>query len=72
MMAGISKGQHKARTRLSPNALARCDLSDYQASITVAERWRSGRTWRSRKPLSLYGFPGFESLSLRQKPHIFR
>ena len=32
---------------------------------TPAERCRSGRTGRSRKPLSLYGDPGFESLSLR-------
>ncbi len=31
MVVGISKGQHRARTRLSPNALARCGLSDYQA-----------------------------------------
>ena len=31
-----------------------------------AERCRSGRTGRSRKPLSLYGFRGFESLPLRQ------
>ena len=33
----------------------------------IAERCRSGRTGRSRKPLSLHGFPGFESLSLRHK-----
>ncbi len=32
-----------------------------------AETCRSGRTGRSRKPLSLHGFPGFESLRLRQK-----
>ena len=32
----------------------------------LAERCRSGRTGRFRKPLSLHGFPGFESLSLRQ------
>jgi hypothetical protein len=31
MVVGISKGQHRARTRLSPNALARFGLSDYQA-----------------------------------------
>jgi hypothetical protein len=35
----------------------------------ATERCRSGRTGRSRKPLSLYGDPGFESLSLRH-PHI--
>ncbi len=37
---------------------------------TPAERCRSGRTGRSRKPLSLYGFPGFESLSLRHSSKI--
>src|SRR6056297_1332094 len=34
-------------------------------SQTPAERCRSGRTGRSRKPLILHGIPGFESLSLR-------
>ena len=33
-----------------------------------AERCRSGRTGRSRKPLSAQAFRGFESLSLR---HLF-
>ena len=32
-----------------------------------AERCRSGRTGRSRKPLSWQQFPGFESLSLRHQ-----
>ena len=32
---------------------------------SFAERCRSGRTGRSRKPLYLYRYPGFESLSLR-------
>ncbi len=32
----------------------------------LAERCRSGRTGRFRKPLSPQGFPGFESLPLRQ------
>jgi hypothetical protein len=36
----------------------------------ATERCRSGRTGRSRKPLSLYGDPGFESLSLRQSSLI--
>jgi hypothetical protein len=31
------------------------------------ERCRSGRTGRSRKPLSAYADPGFESLPLRSK-----
>ena len=31
----------------------------------ASERCRSGRTGRSRKPLTLHGVPGFESLSLR-------
>jgi hypothetical protein len=31
----------------------------------AAERCQSGRSGRSRKPLSLCGLPGFESLSLR-------
>src|SRR6056297_3822191 len=35
---------------------------------TPAERCRSGRTGRSRKPLILHGIPGFESLSLRHYP----
>ena len=34
----------------------------------IVERCRSGRTGRSRKPLCLCGYPGFESLSLRQLP----
>jgi hypothetical protein len=35
--------------------------------VTAAlERCRSGRSGRSRKPLCPYGYPGFESLPLRQ------
>ncbi len=34
---------------------------------TPAERCRSGRTGRSRKPLWVQAHPGFESLSLRHK-----
>ena len=34
----------------------------------LAERCRSGRTGRSRKPLCPYGYRGFESLPLRQFP----
>ena len=37
-----------------------------RSKTTDAERCRSGRTGRSRKPLTLCGVPGFESLSLRQ------
>ena len=37
---------------------------------TPAERCRSGRTGRSRKPLWVQAYPGFESLSLRQIPLI--
>ena len=33
---------------------------------TGAVRWQSGRMRRSRKPLNLHGFPGFESLPHRQ------
>ncbi len=33
-----------------------------------AGRCRSGRTGRSRKPLYLHGYPGFESLSARHAP----
>src|SRR4029453_6308642 len=33
--------------------------------MTCAERCRSGRTGWFRKPVSLYWFPGFESLPLR-------
>ena len=35
-----------------------------------AERCRSGRTGRSRKPLCLYGYRGFESLPLRHYPSL--
>ena len=37
-------------------------------SLSPAERCRSGRTGRSRKPLWVQAHPGFESLSLRQTP----
>jgi hypothetical protein len=33
--------------------------------VSAAERCESGLIGRSRKPLSLHGFPGFESLPLR-------
>ena len=36
-----------------------------RATQTPAERCRSGRTGRSRKPLRVQALPGFESLSLR-------
>ena len=39
-----------------------------ERSKTPAERCRSGRTGRSRKPLRVQAFPGFESLSLRHHP----
>jgi hypothetical protein len=43
-----------------------------RSKTTDAERCRSGRTGRSRKPLTLCGVPGFESLSLRQTSLIFQ
>ena len=49
-----------------PKPLALAAPAPYLRS--AAERCRSGRTGRSRKPLSLYGDPGFESLSLRHLP----
>ena len=47
----------------TPNSL---NVSNLAVICDSAERCRSGRTGRSRKPLCLYGHPGFESLSLRQ------
>lgn len=37
----------------------------YLCGAKPEERCRSGRSGRSRKPLYPYGYPGFESLSLR-------
>ena len=37
------------------------------SETTLLERCRSGRSGRSRKPLYPYGYPGFESLSFRNK-----
>ena len=54
----------------APNRLKQACMADpwllERLHHICAERCRSGRTGRSRKPLSLQGFPGFESLSLRQ------
>ena len=36
-------------------------------SKSVKERCRSGRSGRSRKPLTAYAVPGFESLSFRHE-----
>ena len=41
--------------------------NDYSCS-RILERCRSGRSGRSRKPLTTFVVPGFESLSLR--PHV--
>lgn len=41
--------------------------SQFRKEPTKKERCRSGRTGRSRKPLYPCGYPGFESLSLRNK-----
>ena len=52
--------------------LRACNSRIKRTAQTPAERCRSGRTGRSRKPLFLHGNPGFESLSLRHYPPDFQ
>ena len=60
---GTSKNRQFSRLH-APGHMARFRPPDHRA----AERCRSGRTGRSRKPLWAQVHPGFESLSLRHLP----
>lgn len=63
---GLPRGTFPEPRIFRRNPVARPARLRYIPPTQTAERCRSGRTGRSRKPLTLHGVPGFESLSLRQ------
>ena len=58
--------QSRSSFSISVNEKATCRRNRKKVLNASVERCRSGRTGRSRKPLWVQAYPGFESLSLRQ------
>ncbi len=67
-MAWQDKEKRIGSSKVHFSSCVLCEASLNGPSHSNAERCRSGRTGRSRKPLFLHGNPGFESLSLRHFP----
>ena len=65
--SGTSPHERSGRAWRPPGRMSRALA---RPRIPHAERCRSGRSGRSRKPLSAQAFRGFESLPLRHLPHM--